>query len=228
MNMMQATANDPARRDEVLRFKAAYNAIYHAAHVILDSEFLDLQIYAGARHILGRPVARADYVRAKRVVHQWLKNDAPAAGRAAWHAAHILGESIMNLEDFQLIGVFHYPWCLYLANITCWAFHHAQPTSKELPDNCDHAAAMEEDDDDIIWDAKAEMNALISSMTTSRPEDLAGLAGKRRVDGLTAVISQALAKVRWAVVHDANSVLRGLVPWRLINQFEAPGRIGEM
>lgn len=224
MNMMQASQNDPIRKEEVQRFNVAYNAIYHSAHIILNVDFLDLQIYAGARHILGRPVSRANYSGAKRVVQQWLKDDAPAAGRAAWHAAHLLKESIMHLDELQRLGVFHYPWCLYLANITCWAFHHARPASRiAAPADQSGTAAQvadADDADDMIWDAKAEMNSFISNMTSARPEDLAELVGRRRVDGLTAVVSQALDKVRWAVVHDANYVLRGLVPWRLINRAE--------
>lgn len=41
-------------------FSAAYTALYHAAQLTLASDILDLQIYAGARHILGRPVSKVD------------------------------------------------------------------------------------------------------------------------------------------------------------------------
>lgn len=34
-------------------FAVAYNSLYHAAQITLLAEILDLQIYAGARHILG-------------------------------------------------------------------------------------------------------------------------------------------------------------------------------
>lgn len=34
-------------------FAIAYNSLYHAAQITLLAEILDLQIYAGARHILG-------------------------------------------------------------------------------------------------------------------------------------------------------------------------------
>src|SRR5712672_4526931 len=81
------TQENPELRKEFLCFTTANNAIYHAAHVILNAEFLDLQIYAGARHILGRPVTRPDYVRSQRVVKRWATEDARSASQAAWHAA---------------------------------------------------------------------------------------------------------------------------------------------
>lgn len=221
--MNQSVSSKPSRRREVSIFRTAYNAIYHAAHIILDAEILDLQIYAGARHILGRPVGRNDYQKAKRVVHDWAKTDVIAASRAAWHAAHILRDSVIDLEDFMDVDLFHYPWCLYLANVTCWAFYHARPCSTPgvLDNNSLSANNNHDDDDEMIWDARAELNGLISSMTSSRPEDLADLTRRHRTDGLTAVIAQALVRVRWGIIHDAVSVLRGLVPWRLINQYEA-------
>ncbi|KAF2498901.1 hypothetical protein BU16DRAFT_558940 [Lophium mytilinum] len=215
-------------RKEFAAFTTANNAIYHSAHIILNAEFLDLQIYAGARHILGRPVARPDYVRSQRVVKRWATGENGGVGRdatrAAWHAAWVVRDGVMNLEGFDAMGLFHFPWCLYLATVTCWAFYHARPAgadpSEAGPD--ERAEDSDDDDDEMIWDAKAEMNALISGMTSVPAEALAGLGlgGRKRTSGLTAVVARHLSKVRWAVVHDGMMVLRGLVPWRLVSQYE--------
>ncbi|OCK82677.1 hypothetical protein K432DRAFT_415193 [Lepidopterella palustris CBS 459.81] len=221
----------PSLRKEFACFTTANNAIYHAAHVILNAEFLDLQIYAGARHILGRPVTRPDYVRSQRIVKRWATEDALSAATAAWHAACVIRDGVMNLEGFDAMGLFHFPWCLYLCTLTCWAFHHARPSEASASDagvglgageqQGHGATAAGDDEDEIIWDAKAEMNALISGMTSQTPEGLAKARGRRRTSGLTAVVAKCLSKVRWAVVHDGMMVLRGLVPWRLINQYES-------
>ncbi|KKY26044.1 putative transcription factor [Diplodia seriata] len=56
-----SNSNPSPLRQEFVTWATANAAVYHAAHVLLNAEFLDLQIYAGARHILGRPVGRADY-----------------------------------------------------------------------------------------------------------------------------------------------------------------------
>jgi hypothetical protein len=66
------------------------------------------------------------------------------------------------------------------------------------------------------------MNILLHKIMESDPERLlehGGIVsgmGKRGTNGLAAVVSRCLSKVRWAVVHDGMMVLRGLVQWRLV------------
>ncbi|KAF2085590.1 hypothetical protein K490DRAFT_46125 [Saccharata proteae CBS 121410] len=121
--------NDSLLRREMLTFTTAHNAIYHAAHILLNAEFLDLQIYAGARHILGRPVGRPDYERSQRIIKSWASQQPAPASTAAWHAAQLLRAGMTDLQDFDSMGLFHYPWTVYLATLTCWAFHHARPAA---------------------------------------------------------------------------------------------------
>lgn len=92
------SAMKDARREFAV-FATSYNAVYHAAQVLLNADFLDLQIYAGARHILGRPVQRGDFVRSERIVKQWAAIDASdvrsvSSAKAAWHAATLLRRRI--------------------------------------------------------------------------------------------------------------------------------------
>ena len=195
-------------------YTTANSALYHAAYVVLFSDFLDNQIYAGARHLLGRVVRREDYTRSKQVVKRWANDQIAHASKAAWHASHIIKDAVMNLEDFDSGGLFIHPWCLYLATVTIWSFHHARPEANK-------EGRSEDDEDEMIWDAQADMNALIGSMTSGTAEQLASsMASKRKTStaGLTAVISKQLGKVRWAVVRDGMLVLKGLVPWRLISE----------
>ncbi|KAF7563752.1 hypothetical protein G7046_g400 [Stylonectria norvegica] len=203
-------------RQEFAVFATSYNAVYHAAQVLLNANFLDLQIYAGARHILGRPVQRGDYVRSERVVKQWAGSDASSlrplsAAKAAWHAATLLRDASHNLEDFDAMGLFHVPWCLYLATLTCWAFHHARQTRTDEDDGAG----------EMVWDAKAEMDSLISGMAGSgNPWGVVLGQGRKKTGGLVWVMANVLERVRWGIVHAGVMVLRGLVPWRLINQYE--------
>ncbi|KAI5195850.1 hypothetical protein AUEXF2481DRAFT_39829 [Aureobasidium subglaciale EXF-2481] len=197
-------------------YSTANSALYHAAYVILFSDFLDVQIYAGARHLLGRPVRREDYARSQQVVKRWANEQSQHAARAAWHAGHIIKDAVMNLEDFDAGGLFIHPWCLYLATVTIWSFHHARPGGKRTK-------GSDDDEDEMIWDSQADMNALIGSMTSGTAEQLStSLTNNRKIStaGLTAVISKQLSKIRWAVVRDGMLVLKGLVPWRLINEPE--------
>jgi len=216
------------------RFSTATLAIYHAAHIVLNTEVLDLQIYAGARNILGRPVSRADYGRSRKVVKAWAKERPESAAKAAWHAAHMLRDGIMNLDRWDVDDVFHYPWCIYLATLTCWAFHFASdqkgtltpqtecsPRSKKSSRQSNHVhggSASSDEEDGIVWDANAEMQCLISAMTSGVPEDLTRYAGNGRTTGLAYVVRNHLKTVRWAIVHEAGKVLGGLNAGRLINE----------
>ncbi|KAG0651214.1 Nicotinate catabolism cluster-specific transcription factor [Hyphodiscus hymeniophilus] len=195
-------------RDEFQKFCTANLAIYHAAHIILNVEIIDLQIYAGASHIIGRPVTRADRDRSRQRIESWAKQGSTSAAKAGSHAARILRDGIRKLKHWDVDDVFHYPWCLYLASLTCWAF---QVASKAGLGSENGEQGDNSDDDDAEWDSKAEMNALVSAMTRSNLEDLWRVAGKYRTSDLPRVMAKHLASTRWAVVQEAMIVLRGLI-----------------
>ncbi|EEH02599.1 conserved hypothetical protein [Histoplasma capsulatum G186AR] len=228
MDMKLNQTSDPRK---FVGLKTATNVMYHAAHITLNVEVLDLQIYAGAPHILGRLVTASDFDRSQRVVTRWLNEDPHSAAKATRHASYILQDAIMNLNDWDETDVFHYPWCLYLATLTCWAFH--LPTSSSSP--CSSSTALvrrtEISNDNnseqqgqqqqlqhpspapripgsISLNPRNEVATLVIAMTTCNTlEDLSSLAGKFDTTGLTCIMSQQLASVRWAVVHDAMKVL---------------------
>ncbi len=234
MNMTLSLNDNPSRKAEFTRFSTATIAIYHAAHITLNVEILDLQIYAGARHIIGRPVTRADYDRSRRMLKDWAKpGGATPAAKAAWHAAHLLRDGIMNLDNWDVNNAFHYPWCLYLSTLTCWAFHFANVIDKNGMTNNNNNSNNDRNtpsknshldnggvDNGMVWHAKSEMNALVSSMASVMPENLWRGLGKYSTSGLTAVMAKHLSNIRWAVVHEGMKVLRGLVPERCINEYE--------
>lgn len=202
-------------------WKTAYVAVYHAAHVLLHSDFIDIQIFAGARHILGRAVSRSDFIRSEKVVKRWAAShitqspenvDEPAdASTAAWHAAKLLQNASQILVDFDSMGLFHVPWCLYLATLTVWTFHHTGAKG---------TVSIPEDDSEMVWDAQAEMRAIVDSMVEAGVEGLPELQGSKRTGGLVWIMAEGLSKVRWGIVHAGVAVLKGLIPWRLIGQFD--------
>lgn len=247
-------------------------------------DFLDVQIYAGARHILGRPVQQQDYVRSSRVVRRWASGEGGKgrAATAAWHSARMLRDVFMapvrsaadvvdddgdnkkshgaprpgeaeddGVESSTGLGVgagarlagrvthtslFHVPWCLYLASLACWAFHHAKQGRRrfgEDDDDNDNDRGLDDksydsdgSEDEIVWDSQREMEALVTSMAGSAGKaessmrDVLASQGRRGTNGLVWVVADVLSKVRWGIVHGGVVVLRGLVPMRLINQYE--------
>lgn len=200
MNMTMHLKESPAVKGEFTRFSTSTLAIYHAAHIVLHVEILDLQIYAGARHIIGRPVSLHDHERSKWIVRN---QDNASTNAAAWHAAQLLRDGVMNLEGWDVDQRFHYPWCLYLATLTCWAFHHVKN---------EHAPTSGGQNHDSTTNDESGMNALISSMTAVGPEGLGRLAGRQSTTGLINVIAKHLSNIRWAVVYEGVKVLRGLEP----------------
>ena len=212
-------AHNPNIRSDMQRFVTSTLAIYHAAHIILNVDILDLQIYAGAKHIVGRPVSTVDYEKSRRAAIDWAQKrpGTSSASTASWHAACLLRDSILNLHDSNVHDAFHYPWCLYLATVTCWAVHHSRDdhrtgseSQRTSPDTRGEDAAGIYGADETFWDAKAEMNALVSGMTSSGPEGLWRSDRKYSTKGLTAVMAQYLSSVRWAAVHEGIKVLGGL------------------
>ncbi|KAI1108748.1 fungal-specific transcription factor domain-containing protein [Nemania sp. NC0429] len=208
---------------DLRNFATAYNAVYHAAKCLLNMDFLDIQIYAGSRYILGRPVQQKDYVRSSQVVKRWVTNTyassqpefpiSPCASTASWHAARLLFEASEGLTKSKAMGLFHVPWCLYLATLTCWAAHHARPSRSFGED-----AGMEFDD--IVWDPEGDMKIFISSIAYNEPHDAVQLNWQRGTTALAWVMAETLTKIRWGIIHSGVMVLRGLVPQRLINQYE--------
>ncbi|KAK4540020.1 hypothetical protein LTR36_009836 [Oleoguttula mirabilis] len=208
MNTMMLLKDSPSLKQEFIRFNASSVAIYHAAHIVLNVEILDLQIYAGAQHIIGRPINTHDRERSRRVVKEWASQDTAAASRAAWHAAQLLRDGIMNLDDWDVDKAFHYPWCLYIATLTCWAFHFAHNDNEGTHRTSDTLGELH----DTAWDATTDMNSLISGMTGWGPECLSQLAGKYSTTGLTSVVATHLSNIRWAVIYEGMKVLKGLIP----------------
>lgn len=111
---------------------------------------------------------------------------------------------MIKLKDWDAGDVFHYPWCLYLATLTVWAF---QVCSRGA--DATEAPAVG-GDEDSEWDTQAEMMALVSAMTRSITEDLGKVAGKYRTADLPRVMARHLSTVRWAVVQEGMIVLKGL------------------
>lgn len=201
------TLDDNHEKEEFQKFCAATLAVYHASHIILQVEINDLQIYAGASHIIGRPVTKVDRERSKARIERWAKHSSISAAKAGSHAARILRDGIRKLKDWDAGDYFHYPWCLYLATLTCWTF---QMCSKTVEGAIAEGGGSDTEEDSD-WDARAEMSALVSAMTRSNLEDLWKVAGRYRTGDLPRVMSKHLSTVRWAVIQEGMKVLNGLV-----------------
>ncbi|OAP58280.1 hypothetical protein AYL99_07370 [Fonsecaea erecta] len=216
-----------SRRAHFARFRTAANAVYHTAHITLNVDIVDLQIYAGARRSVGRRVTRSDYIRAQGNVKEWAQagGSSPAV-KAVWHAAHLLRDSVFNLESFDVQHTFFYPFRLYISTLICWAFHSLtvvvvppHPTSGERPDKSSPSKTTNLDGS-TRWQAETEMKVLVSSMTSVMPERLSRLLGKYSTTGLTTVMAERLSRIRWIVIQEGTKLLKDLVPERMADEYE--------
>ncbi|KAH8429165.1 C2H2 finger domain transcription factor [Aspergillus melleus] len=174
--------------------KSSAHALYRAAHIALNVEILDLQIAAGTTQILSRGVTDSDRARSLHILPRWLQTDSSIT--AARHAAHLLQDAILTLQDWEQTDAFHFPWCLYLATLTCWAFHfHARAEDRRGPGHPGQGRIT------------TDISSLIVAMTSCEGDELASLGGKYETRGLVMAMAQQLAGVRWGVVHDAMKVL---------------------
>ncbi|KAH9889598.1 fungal-specific transcription factor domain-containing protein [Xylariomycetidae sp. FL2044] len=224
-------SGDHGACSELERWRVAYLTVYHSAVVLLHSDFLDIQVYAGARHILGRPVQRSDFLRSEKVVRRWanMKNNNnnnnnnsdganSSAANAAWHATRMLEIFLVDAPADggrhcdNDTGLFHVPWCFYLATLTTWAYHHAG--ARSFGDDGGGGGS------ELVWDADAEMRALVSSMVAAGVEGLPSVQGVKRTGPLIWVMANVLSKVRWGIVHAGVAVLHSLIPRRLFGQLE--------
>ncbi|KAK0385403.1 hypothetical protein NLU13_7879 [Sarocladium strictum] len=233
------------RRYALWSFAAAYSTLAGCAQILLNMDFLDVQVYAGARQILGRPVQQKDYIRSAAVVKKWaaapkttasgvsLDNTSattssagstPAkhcATTAATYAALNLHRHIDHLTRQDAMSLFHVPWCIYLLTLTLWASQHARAVEPSSHGTLG-VLAMDEDDDEMVWDAHAEMQGLLLSLIENDGAPPRSGAAKRRTNGLVWIMTETLTKVRWGIIHGAVSVLKGLVPQRLIHRYDEP------
>ncbi|KAK6583024.1 hypothetical protein PZA11_004100 [Diplocarpon coronariae] len=199
-------SSHPSPKSDFQRFCVTHLAIYDAAYIALHVEINDLQIYAGASHIVGRPVTSSDRARSRQRIETWAAPRSLAAAQAGSHAARILRDGLRKLQDWDSGDYFHYPWCLYLATLTCWAFQTCSRGEEERAGGPESA-----DEKDRDWDARAEMSALVSAMTRAELEDLWRVAGRYRTVDLPRVMLKPLARIRWAVVQEGMIVLKGMV-----------------
>lgn len=186
---------------------------------MINCEIRHLQVAAGAKAIFGHLVTPSDFQDSCNWVREWLHSSSDSAGRAAWHAALLFREGMLGLKNWDVQGVFHYPWCLYIATLTLWVFHHFGAEAMDSSDEehaattrahvCDHkstAARIE----DIQKRSRSSMNHLVATMASVTPAYMNVLMGKCCTHGLTIEMAKFLRSIRWTAAYEAMKVLEGL------------------
>ena len=188
-------------------------ALYHTAHIVINSENRHLLAASGIKAIFGHIVTPADRQESLKWVEQWVRRHRASADHAAFHAAQMFREGLLQLQNFDANGVFHYPWCLVIGTLTCWAFHHFGAEDPEQITRCEHPAGLE-----MTQDQSQElMNHIVSLMASAFPPTIRRTLGKCCIHGLAMEVARYLKGVRWTSAYEAMRLLEGLAgttsPW---------------
>lgn len=196
---------------EFQRDSMAIFALYHTAHIAVNLELRHLQIAAGANTIFGHVVQPHDQKCSKEWMMLRAHGSAESMGRAAWHAAQMFRQGMLNLTAWYVHDVFHYPWCLYLATLTCWATSHfgaaVAAAAKGTVDGQPQANTTPNDKEE---NSRIEMNHLVSTLASATPANMARVVRKCRTRGLTREMAKYLRGVRWTAAYEGVVVLEGL------------------
>ncbi|KAF9888257.1 hypothetical protein FE257_008826 [Aspergillus nanangensis] len=181
-------------------------ALYHTAHIVMNLEIRHLQAAAGAKAIFGHIVMRADRQESAKWAENWIRTQTTVADHAAWHAAQMLREGLLNLKNWDVNGVFHYPWCLVIGTLTCWAFHHFGGETLDDRGTCSHPNGT----DMQQTQSRVVMNHMVSLMASVSPTNIRRTLKKCCTHGLTIEVARYLKSVRWTAAFEAMKLLEGL------------------
>lgn len=203
-----------------VKYLTTNNTIYHTAVLSLWTNLVDIQIFAGCVHLLGMTVNEQNYSKSKKQVTEWVYQIG-ISDKAVIHAAQLLRTGLTNLENWEVDGTFHYPWCLYLAVITCWSFfkilqdHNPTlmpATATATPNPNNHMGSMDGIVEPVILDNKSGMRRFVSLVTSGTPDEVRALKNIHASDlkAMVDEIASHLGTIRWAIIYEASKVLKKL------------------
>ncbi|KAF5635414.1 C2H2 zinc finger transcription factor [Fusarium sp. NRRL 25303] len=200
------TIDEDSSLHEFRQENVAYLALYHTAHIVVNADIRHLQIAAGAEAIFGHFVTSTEREESIKAVMEWVRVTPGSAGHAAWHAAQMIREGLLNLRNWKANGMFHYPWCLYIGVLTTWAFvHFSQDDNRR---GCHHSIGGE---DILQTQSKALMHQTISNMASCTPATIGRDLHRCCPHGLAIEVAKYLKTVRWTAAFEAMKVLEGIV-----------------
>ncbi|KAF5567566.1 C2H2 zinc finger [Fusarium phyllophilum] len=186
----------------------AFLALYHTAHIVANADIRHLQIAAGAEAIFGHVVTSTERAESTKVVMDWVRLSPDSARHAAWHAAQMIREGLLNLRNWKADGMFHYPWCLYIGVLTTWAFVYFSQGQNDNRRGCHRSVGGE---DILQTQSKALMHQTMSNMASCTPATIGRDLHRCCPHGLAIEVAKYLKTVRWTAAFEAMKVLEGIV-----------------
>ncbi|RPA92944.1 hypothetical protein L873DRAFT_1830885 [Choiromyces venosus 120613-1] len=201
------------------------NVMHHLAHMSMHVDIVDLQIFAGAKRLLGRAVIRSDAVQVRKRVKDW----APSARArdAAFYALQFLCQVLLPEERVDMpytaddddlgaprklssatTGVPIYsarddhllnrPWVLYYASLVVWSYGFALEGQLQVSRSFLSTPAAQYQD----------MRAFLRRVGgVKSPEGLSEVRDKNACLGLLLTLQSMFEKARWELLVEASRLL---------------------
>lgn len=200
--------------------------LHHLAHMSMHVDIVDLQIFGGAKRLLGRTITQNDAQQAR----QRMKNWAPSARArdATFYALRFLSQVMLPEERMDMpfddddqpgtpgsrkisratTGVPIYnarddhllnrPWVLYYACLVVWSYGFALEGCLAPPIRMPTTRAEK------YQDMRLFLNRVGGVRT---PDELAGVAGKNACLGLVLTLQEMFSNSNWELLIEASRLL---------------------
>ncbi|EWC46203.1 hypothetical protein DRE_04581 [Drechslerella stenobrocha 248] len=185
--------------------------LHHLAHMAMHVDIVDLQIYAGAKRLLGRSIGGNDSSTASKRMKDWANT--ARARDAVYYALQFLRQVLLPAapvmphedssgaltayvarDDYLL----NRPWVLYFATLVVWAYGVA--LDGPLPAPIHVPQTLQEQHRDM-------RNYLITVGHRKSPDELSEITDRNRNLGLLLVLQKMFGEMRWELLQEASKLL---------------------
>ncbi|EPS36960.1 hypothetical protein H072_9547 [Dactylellina haptotyla CBS 200.50] len=217
-------AHDDVEHDNIFESRTV---LHHLAHMAMHVDIVDLQIYAGAKRLLGRSIGGNDSTLASKRMKDWANT--ARARDAVYYALQFLRQVLLPTAPGMAPGMPHEdssgaptayvarddyllnrPWVLYYATLVVWAYGVALDGPLQAPIYVPQT----------FQDKHRDMrNYLVRVGLRNSPDELTEITDRNRNLGLLLVLQKMFGDMRWELLQEASKLLsqcieisKGLIP----------------
>ncbi|KAF3124873.1 hypothetical protein TWF569_001161 [Orbilia oligospora] len=197
--------------------------LHHLAHMAMHVDIVDLQIYAGAKRLLGRSIGGNDSTLASKRMKDWANT--ARARDAVYYALQFLRQVLLPAvptlpgEDSSSAATLYVarddyllnrPWVLYFATLVVWAYGVALDGPLLAPIYVPQT----------LQEKHRDMRSyLVRVGHRGSPDELSEIVDRNRNLGLLLVLQKMFGEMRWELLQEASKLLgqcieisKGIIP----------------